>query len=380
MIRMVQAVYFHIPFCEHICYYCDFNKVFLKGQPVDDYLNAMVAEMANTVQRFQHREMKTLFVGGGTPTVLDLKQTEKLLDAIRETFAFDANAEFTVEANPGSVDFEKLTLLKEGGVNRLSFGVQAFQDELLKAIGRDHCEEDIEKSISLARQAGFDNISLDLMFGLPGQSPDMFLASLQKAIALGVDHLSAYSLQIEPRTIFYNRMNRGKLHLPSEDEEVNMYERLIETMESHGFLHYEISNFAKPGKKSSHNLTYWNNDEYYGIGAGAHSYVNGVRRENVKPIKKYIMLMEKDGFPYREEHKLTIREQMEEEMFMGLRKRSGVSKTRFYSKFNVALDDVFSSEISDLVARGLLTNASDRVALTKKGVFLGNEVFQAFIA
>ena len=308
---MVHAVYLHIPFCENICHYCDFNKVFIKNQPVDKYLEMMDLEMKHTIERFYDKRMKTIYVGGGTPTSLNVKQLETLLQSIRSHFIFEENFEFTFEANPSNVDEEKLSLLKNFGVNRLSIGVQAFQSSILERIGRDHTEKDIYTMIETARKVGFDNISIDLMFGLPSQTVSMFEESLKKAIELNVEHISAYSLQVEPKTIFYNEMKKGTLKLPSEDTEVEMFQLLIEQLTKHQFIHYEISNFAKLGKESQHNLTYWNNDEYYGIGAGAHSYIGGVRRRNAGPLKHYMNRIYETGFPYIEEIHLSEREQME---------------------------------------------------------------------
>lgn len=376
---MVHAVYLHIPFCENICHYCDFNKVFIKNQPVDKYLEMMDLEMKHTIERFYDKRMKTIYVGGGTPTSLNVKQLETLLQSIRSHFIFEENFEFTFEANPSNVDEEKLSLLKNFGVNRLSIGVQAFQSSILERIGRDHTEKDIYTMIETARKVGFDNISIDLMFGLPSQTVSMFEESLKKAIELNVEHISAYSLQVEPKTIFYNEMKKGTLKLPSEDTEAEMFQLLIEQLTKHQFIHYEISNFAKLGKESQHNLTYWNNDEYYGIGAGAHSYIGGVRRRNAGPLKHYMNRIYKTGFPYIEEIHLSEREQMEEELFLGLRKRSGVSVSKFERKFKRTIDDVYGDVIEELITKGLLEKNGDMIRLTNKGVFLGNEVFQAFL-
>lgn len=376
---MSKAVYFHIPFCEQICHYCDFNKVFLKNQPVNDYLDAMAMEMRNTVQRFGNRKMKTMYVGGGTPTSLNLKQLDKFLKSIHETFTLVEEYEFTVEVNPSNVDLDKLKLLKKHGVNRLSIGVQSFDDGLLQKIGRDHNKDEIYMIIENARNAGFDNISIDLMFGLPTQTLEKLEQSIDKARSLQVEHVSAYGLQVEPKTIFYNQMRKGKLMLPSEETEVSMFELLIQKMITHGFYHYEISNFALPGKESQHNLTYWNNEDYYGIGAGAHSYVNGVRRKNAGPLKHYMNSITETNFPYVEEINVSDKEKMEEELFLGLRKRAGVSKRVFYEKYKRTLDEVYGETITNLVEKGLLEDNGDWIRLTDKGVFLGNEVFQAFL-
>jgi putative oxygen-independent coproporphyrinogen III oxidase len=380
MFILVKSAYFHIPFCAQICYYCDFNKVFFHGQPVDEYLQAMESEMKRTVEAFPTDRLDTLFVGGGTPTVLEMKQLDFFLQSIYKHFRFSIHeVEFTFEANPNELSKEKLQLLKEAGVNRLSFGVQTFDDSLLKAIGRTHRYGDVIKTISLAKEIGFENISIDLMYGLPQQTLAQFQTDLEIAFSLDIQHISAYSLIIEPKTIFYNLMRNGKLSLPSEEEEAQMYEEAMRQMEIHGYHQYEISNYARPCFESRHNLTYWNNEEYYGIGAGAHSYVGGVRRANVGPIKKYIAKVQETGFPYLEVHHVTISEQMEEEMFLGLRKTEGVSKQRFLEKFGISVHDVFGRVIAAEKQKGLLEETETHIRLTHQGKLLGNEVFQAFI-
>jgi putative oxygen-independent coproporphyrinogen III oxidase len=381
MFILVKSAYFHIPFCAQICYYCDFNKVFFHGQPVDEYLKAMENEMKRTVEAFPTDRLDTLFVGGGTPTVLEMKQLDFFLQSIYKHFRFSIHeVEFTFEANPNELSKEKLQLLKEAGVNRLSFGVQTFDDSLLKAIGRTHRYEDVMKTIALAKEIGFENISIDLMYGLPQQTLAQFQTDLEIAFSLDIQHISAYSLIIEPKTIFYNLMRKGKLPLPTEEEEAQMYEEAMRQMEINGYRQYEISNYARPSFESRHNLTYWNNEEYYGIGAGAHSYVGGVRRANVKPINKYIETVQETGFPYLEVHHVTVSEQMEEEMFLGLRKTEGVSKQRFLEKFGMSVHDVFGRAIAAEKQKGLLEETQTHIRLTHQGKLLGNEVFQAFIA
>ncbi len=377
---LVKSAYFHIPFCAQICYYCDFNKVFFQGQPVDEYLQAMEREMKKTVEVFLNERLDTLFVGGGTPTVLEMKQLDFLLESIYKHFRFSKDeVEFTFEANPNELSKEKLQLLKAAGVNRLSFGVQTFHDSLLKTIGRTHRYGDVMRTISLAKEVGFDNISIDLMYGLPNQTLQQFQEDLEIAFSLDIQHISAYSLIIEPKTIFYNLWRKGTLPLPSEEEEAEMYEEAMRQMELHGYQQYEISNYARPGFQSRHNLTYWNNEEYYGIGAGAHSYVDGVRRVNIGPIKQYIAKVQETGLPYREVHRVTWMEQMEEEMFLGLRKTEGVSKRRFSEKFGRDMHDVFGAAIRAERQKGLLEETDTHVRLTRRGRLLGNEVFQAFL-
>jgi putative oxygen-independent coproporphyrinogen III oxidase len=377
---MPNAVYLHIPFCEQICHYCDFNKVFLQGQPVDDYLESMKREIANTVREYPFQAIKTVYVGGGTPTTLTEKQLESFLQTVSSYFELDlSSVEFTVEANPAVTDRQKLEALKASGVNRLSIGVQAFQNGLLSSLNRNHRQHDVFKMLQEAREAGFNNISIDLMFGLPNQTMDMFQESLQFATSLNVEHISAYSLQVERKTVFYNRAKKGSLELPTQEEEAEMFELLIEHMKNTGFNQYEISNFAKPDYESQHNLVYWNNKPYYGIGAGAHSYVNGQRITNAGPIKHYMSLIKEKGVPYTNIHPVTQSEAMEEEVFLGLRKIDGVSKSQFFQKFGVDLNEIFLHQIDQLKQKGLLVEAEDYIKLSKNGIFLGNEVFQEFI-
>ncbi|NEU31641.1 oxygen-independent coproporphyrinogen III oxidase [bacterium LRH843] len=377
---MITSAYVHIPFCEHICHYCDFNKVFLKNQPVDEYIEALLLEMERTLEVHPTPFLKTIFIGGGTPTALSAKQLDVLLQGMNQVLPLDQVEEFTIEVNPDSIQEDKLHVLKKYGVNRLSLGVQTFNESLLKEIGRTHSRSGIYDAVGRSKEAGFDNISLDLMFGLPNQTPGDFLETMHEAFALDVPHLSAYSLKIEEKTVFHNRKRKGQLTLPPEDDEVTMYEQLLTETKKAGFIQYEISNFAKRGFESKHNLVYWNNEGYYGFGAGAHGYVNGVRHQNHGPLPKYLKAIERNERPYYLETVVSKVEQMEEEMFMGLRKRDGVSRERFQKRYGRTLDECFNEQIADLVKRGLLQSDANGIRLTEKGLLLGNEVFEQFIA
>lgn len=354
--------------------------MFIERQPVEQYLQYLEKEIVNTVNKTPFQEMKTIFVGGGTPTALNMEQTKKLLDIInRRLRPFAPNCELTFEANPGDLPKEKLNLLLEGGVNRISFGVQTFRDELLKKIGRQHTKEDAFIAIREAKEVGFTNINVDLIYALPGQTKEDVKETLEIAFTLGVQHFSAYSLIVEPKTVFYNLMNKGKLRLPGEDSEAKMYEIVMDEMEKHGYQQYEISNFSKEGYESRHNLTYWNNEEYYGFGAGAHSYVNGERIQNVGPLKQYFTKIDETGLPYLDVHTVTAQEKMEEELFLGLRKTAGVSKVEFNKKFGVEMNDIFVKQLSHNKEHELLQETNTHVCLTRKGKLLGNEVFQSFL-
>lgn len=374
--KKVRGAYIHIPFCDHICYYCDFNKFFLKSQPVDAYLQALEREMAYYSAM---GPVETIYIGGGTPTALNESQFEKLLKDTSHYFGRKGIREFTVEANPENLSDGKLALMKQYGVNRLSIGVQSFDNQLLKAIGRAHDAETAKCAVRRARVAGIENITIDLMFALPGQDEKMLHDSLETALSLETPHISIYSLQIEPRTIFYNRKRKGKLSLPGQDIEADMYGQIIFELEKHGLRQYEISNFARPGFEGIHNSLYWQNEEYYGIGAGAHGYVDGVRYANVGPVKKYITLTNARGCAATERHRVTRQERMEEEMFLGLRMMRGVSQSRFLKRFGRPMTAVYGDQIKRLKKEGLLAAQGDFVFLTRKGTFLGNNVFEAFL-
>ncbi|MHC5436486.1 radical SAM family heme chaperone HemW [Listeria seeligeri] len=374
-----SAVYIHIPFCEHICYYCDFNKVFLEGQPVDEYVDLLIKEMQITAANKQMEPIDTVFVGGGTPTTLNEAQIAKLCTAIQEIFPMKEEVEFSFEANPGDLSVAKVQTMKDYGVNRISMGVQSFNNDLLKKIGRIHTLKDVYQSVENMRTVGFENVSIDLIFSLPGQTEADFQDTLNQALALDLPHYSAYSLIIEPKTIFYNLMQKGKLFLPGQDAEANMYDLLLVEMEKHGRKQYEISNFAKEGFESKHNITYWSNEHYYGFGAGAHGYIGNTRYSNFGPIKKYMEPLQENKLPVFQQKELTLKEKMEEEMFLGLRKVSGVSKARFQRKFGQDLDATFQNAIQKTMAKGWLENNEENVALTRNGRFLGNNVFQEFL-
>ena len=374
MQKKPTSAYVHIPFCTQICYYCDFSKVFIKNQPVDSYLEHLLQEFHS----YDIQKLRTLYIGGGTPTALSAPQLEVLLDGLTKNLDLSVLEELTIEANPGDLDEYKIAVLKNSAVNRVSLGVQTFDDKMLKKIGRSHLERDIYENIDRLKLAGFDNISIDLIYALPGQTMDQVKDNVAKAIALDIPHMSLYSLILENHTVFMNRMRRGKLPLPKEEVEAEMFEYIIAELEHAGFDHYEISNFSKPGFESRHNLMYWDNAEYYGIGAGASGYVNGVRYKNHGPIRHYLKEVEEGNARINEEH-LTQREQMEEEMFLGLRKKTGVSKARFEEKFSTSFENLYGQVVRDLCHQGLLQVEDQQIRMTKKGLFLGDTVAERFI-
>ncbi|WCK53496.1 radical SAM family heme chaperone HemW [Aneurinibacillus sp. Ricciae_BoGa-3] len=378
---MAEAVYIHIPFCTNKCYYCDFNSYVTKNpQFVWDYLHALDKEMAETIKRTPPSAINTIFVGGGTPTFLSPQQMQYFLESVQRHFPDRSETlEFTMEANPGTTDVEKLRIMKDGGVNRISFGVQSFNNDLLKKIGRIHDREQVYKSLDYAKQTGFTNLSIDLIFGLPDQTKELFQDTLNQAFSLDLPHFSSYSLKVEENTLFHTLYEKDQLPLPTEDEEVAMYELLMNEMEKHGYRQYEISNFARPGYESRHNMTYWKNEDYYGIGAGAHGYVNGRRHVNAGPLTQYMQLVDDTGLPRIEEFAVSKQEQTEDHMIMGLRMMKGVSAAAFAERFGATLKACFGNQIDDLVNLGLLQWKGDYLHLTKKGIPLGNEVFARFL-
>ena len=374
MQKKPTSAYVHIPFCTQICYYCDFSKVFIKNQPVDGYLAHLLQEFHS----YDIQKLRTLYIGGGTPTALSASQLEVLLEGLTKNLDLSMLEELTIEANPGDLDDDKIAVLKNSVVNRVSLGVQTFDDKMLKKIGRSHTEKDIYENIDRLKLAGFDNISIDLIYALPGQTMEQVKDNVAKAIALDIPHMSLYSLILENHTVFMNRMRRGKLPLPKEELEAEMFEYIIAELERAGFVHYEISNFSKQGFESRHNLMYWDNAEYYGIGAGASGYVDGVRYKNHGPIRHYLKAVEEGSARINEEH-LSQREQMEEEMFLGLRKKSGVSMARFEEKFERSFQELYGDIVKDLIQQGLMQVEGDRVRMTKRGLFLGDTVAERFI-
>ena len=374
MLKIPTSAYVHIPFCTQICYYCDFSKVFIKNQPVDAYLQALIREF----ESYKIEQLRTLYIGGGTPTAISAEQLDYLLSHLTKNLDLSQLEEFTIEANPGDLTPDKIAVLEKSAVNRISLGVQTFNDKHLKRIGRSHNEAQIYESIDSLKGAGFDNISIDLIYALPGQTMADVKENVAKAIALDIPHLSLYSLILEHHTVFMNKMRRGKLNLPTEDLEADMFDYIIAKLESHGFEHYEISNFTKPGRESRHNLMYWDNAEYYGVGAGASGYVDGVRYRNRGPIQHYLKGVAQ-GNPRLEEEVLTKQEMMEEEFFLGLRQKEGVSISRFEEKFAENFSNRYGDIVEKLTRDGLVQVTDGRLRMTKKGLFLGDTVAEKFI-
>ena len=376
---MRWGIYIHIPFCRRKCFYCDFPSHAGKESIMEDYMRALRREIAvqGSLYRGRWGSPATLYIGGGTPTVLPLRELEKLLCALG---GFSASAEeVTLEANPGTVDETCLKMLRFGGINRLSLGVQSFEDRLLKRIGRIHTAEDAEAAVKAAKRAGFHNISIDLIYGLPEQTMDDLQRSVERAAALDVQHVSIYGLQVEEGTVFARQRELGRLSLPDEELEEAMYDYMVEELPRLGYGRYEISNFSRPGYESRHNLGYWQDVPYLGMGAAAHSYLDGRRLENTADIGEYISCMREGKSPSREEAERTREIAMEEFAFLALRTVRGIRKTAFREKFGCTLESVYEDVLKRMEGKGLLQNGEEEVRLTESGMKYGNFVFEEFL-
>lgn len=367
----MRGLYIHLPFCLKKCSYCDFVSYENAYALEEDYLNALIEELTE----YKGEAVDTVYIGGGTPTSLKTKTLVSLLDTVFSTFDVEKNAEVTVECNPKTEERDKFSALLSCGVNRLSIGVQSFDDEVLKAIGRIHTKEDAIACIENAYNAGFKNISADLMFSLPNQSLDSLKKSVEKMVSLPVCHVSCYGLILEDGTPLFEKVKNGLYSLPDEDTEFKMYCTINDILNKHGFSRYEISNFSKDGFHSRHNLKYWSAEEYVGCGAGAHSYYNGTRFLSPYSLREYI----KNPLAREDIEILSEEEKIKEFMILGLRKTDGVSKDEFFKRFNVELDDVYKDIIEKFTKNGLLASSKDRLYLTDKGVYISNSVLCEFM-
>ncbi len=374
----IQSAYIHIPFCQQMCHYCNFVKFFYNEKLATEYLSALEKEIDAYLPENKNK-LSTLYIGGGTPTALNLEQLHHLFKLIHKKIDVSQLDEFTIEVNPGDIDDEKTKLLKDYGVNRISFGVQVMDDRMLEQLGRVHRVKDVYQTVDLFTKNDFTNISLDLIYSLPHQSVKHFQASLEEALAFNLPHYSTYSLQIEPRTVFFQLHKKGQLHRPAEDDEVAMYKILQESMTRQGLEQYEISNFAKPGYESKHNLAYWSNDYYYGFGAGASGYLPGERITNIRPLPAYMKKTTAREKPILQIDKITRKEQIEEELFLGLRKIKGYSRKNFTEKFGFPLENLYRNQLKKLKDNGLIDEENDCLKLTNQGMLLGNRVFEEFI-
>ena len=377
-------LYIHIPFCVQKCAYCDFLSAPANDAAKAEYVDALKKEIQRYREVASSYQVSSVFVGGGTPSILSCGQILEIFKTLRQVFAIQSDAEITIEANPGTVTKEKLAAWKQAGINRISFGLQSVKNEELKMLGRIHTYEEFRESYDLARQAGFENLNVDLISAIPGQSVQSWEETLRTVAELGPEHISAYSLIIEEGTKFYQWYREGKQSeghpaLPDEEVERTMYEQTQEILNEYGFHRYEISNYAKEGKECRHNLGYWNRTQYLGIGLGASSLIADTRYHLCTDLTSYIERIE-SGEDLREEIEvLTKEEMMEEFMFLGLRKMQGVSRTRFEHCFGNPIEEVYGDALNKLTEEGLLEIEGDHIRLTKRGIDVSNSVFCEFL-
>ena len=375
------GVYIHIPFCKQKCYYCDFISYANKEQYFDKYVQALIAEMSSFLDN-NDVEIETIYIGGGTPSIIDAKYIEKVMAKLQEKNALITAKEITIEVNPGTVTEEKLKTYKKIGINRLSIGLQSTDNNILKTIGRIHSYEDFLNTYKLARNQGFGNINVDLMIGLPNQKISDIKSSLEKITELKPEHISVYSLIVEENTPIEKMLNIGKLELPDEELERNMYWYVKNVLELNGYKHYEISNFAKEGYESKHNLDCWNQKEYIGFGVAAHSYIDDVRFGNTGSIEGYWKNCENGEFEKNriiDEVEKDVFSKEQEFMLIGLRKIDGVFIQDFKNKFGDNPIFIFKDELSKLVDEGLVVVDFDSIRLTNKGLDLANLVWEEFV-
>ncbi|SHO53999.1 radical SAM family heme chaperone HemW [Anaerocolumna xylanovorans] len=370
------GLYLHIPFCERKCLYCDFLSAAADTATKDRYVNALIKEIDSYKEWACSYLVKTVFIGGGTPTSLCTESIARIMEAVRNTFSFDESAEITIEANPGTAGREKLLTIKRAGINRISMGLQSADNEELKLLGRIHTYETFAENYHLARELGIDNINVDLMSSLPGQSLKNWMSTLKKVADLEPEHISAYSLILEEGTPFYNRYGS----LPFEEElDRQMYWETEQYLRKRGYLHYEISNYAKEGRECRHNNSYWIRENYLGLGLGASSLIENTRFRKEDKLEEYIKNAGNHSLTDKEQEKLSVKQQMEEYMFLGLRLMKGISKADFRKKFHVDLDSIYKKELDRSIKEELLKENGDRVYLTNRGIDLSNTVMARFL-
>lgn len=359
-----KSVYIHIPFCDSICSYCDFCKFLKNDEWIDNYLEELYKEIK---QNYKGEIINTLYIGGGTPSCLNIDELNKLFSIIK-IFNKQEKIEFTFECNIENINEEKLKLLYDNGVNRLSIGIQTFNDKFLSFLNRKHNKNIIKEKIDIAKKIGFININIDLIYALKDQTLEDLKEDLNNFLSLDITHISTYSLIIEPNTILYIK-NEENIE---EDLDFEMYNTIIDILEKNGYKHYEVSNFAKVGYESKHNLTYWNNEEYYGFGLGASGYINNVRYDNTKSINEYLK-----GNYILDKHELSREEQIENEFILGFRKIEGINKENFFNKYNIDIKSI--DTVKKLLKENKLLEDKKNIYINSKYIYVSNDILIEFI-
>ncbi len=389
------SLYIHIPFCRTKCPYCDFNTYENIEHLTEDYINSLITELTNWSRYIdfnsKNKYIKSVFFGGGPPSYISENNISKIMQTIVNNFNLLDEAEISIECNPNDLSQEKLLSWENSNINRISIGAQSFSDKFLRVLGRDHDFIEISQGFIKARSLGFDNLNLDLIYGIPGQNMDDWKSTIKQALKLKPDHISMYGLTIEKNTKFDWMVSEGLMPNPDSDVAADMYEYVEKEMNNNGYTHYEISNWSLPGKESKHNLTYWYSQEYIGIGAGAHSFYSGLRFWNVNSPNEYINLLEKNrtiqnnteickGFcAVSEVEYYDNNTRIADKFILGLRLVQGINQSIFTKSFIDLISEKYDKEINELIHMGLLEIAKDSIKLTRRGRLLANEVFYKFL-
>jgi len=382
---LTLGIYIHIPFCVKKCPYCDFTSFTPETLPEDQYIKALIREIEvrrkAEVEVEEEVKVETVYFGGGTPSLLSPNSVKNLLIAISKEFTLK-DPEITIEVNPGTVDLNKLKGYRDAGVNRLSLGIQSLNDRLLSVLERIHNRKEALNAYESARKAGFQNIGIDLIHSVPGESLPDWEGDLKEAISLRPEHISAYNLTVEEETHFFHQQEKGLLALPKEEEQVAMFLETERILENAGYEHYEVSNYAIPGFRSRHNQIYWKGGEYLGLGVSAHSYIKkdwGIRQANTSNLEEYFKLIKEKGNAIIEEEALIKEKAMGEAVFLGLRMMEGIDLSYFKDRFGIGIEEAYPDAVKDLMEDGLLESGGGHLRLTKKGILFLNDVSVRFV-
>ena len=377
-----MGIYVHIPFCKQKCIYCDFPAYQNLEEYYDTYIYALLQEITmfgDTYPKARTKLVDTVYFGGGTPTELSLSQIEKIINTIQRTYNLSNDCRFTIESNPGEIDISYLKGLQKLGFSRISFGVQTFNDTSLLSLHRSHNSKAAIDAVQWAAEVGFTDINIDLIYGLPKQTIEEIKENITLVSQLPINHISTYGLQVERGTRLYHLVEKELISLPDESLEDRMYETMMQGIQELGFERYEISNFAKNGAYSTHNLKYWQYSDYLGFGAGAHSFFEGIRRANNRNVMPYARKIDCFEFPIVDEEIIDEQRAIEDYCFLALRTKWGINTTVFFEKFNVTLDSIYGSILQELIEKDLIVKDGKSYHLTSEGTKHGNYVFSQFI-
>lgn len=378
----IEAIYIHIPFCVKKCNYCDFTSYPIEdNELIQQYCDAVISEAALYAQETSasNNFVKSIYIGGGTPSSLKSEDLVRIFHNVQRHFPLGQNGELTVECNPNTVNKDYFLELKKAGVNRISIGAQAFQDSILKSMGRIHKAGDIESAVINGKRAGFENINIDLMYGVPNQTMQEWQHSLEMAVAMEIPHIAAYGLKLEKETPWGKLYEQGDLEVPNQDISGDMLEFAMDYLSNKGYIHYEISNFAKPGFFSRHNTVYWRNGEYLGLGVAAASHFNNMRQSNIVSLPQYLETVQNGRLPVNDIEELDKEMIIAETIFLGLRLLSGLDLNEFQKRLGVNITEKYKKQVEKLCKYNLLELSETHLKLTRKGIFLANEVFMEFL-